>query len=280
MTHKRLLIILICFIVVAGAAVAGGTIFRVRNVEIRFTHDLWYLDSEIYWLNPAMHQSLDFVVGRSSLFGVNRDRITQSIEETDPRVRVTNIEVFAPNRLEVRVRERFPVFRFGNYALDMDLRFVTSASVVDSRGEPLICITGQIELPQGTQLGIGDFLGDFFTEQDIRENLRIEMLLNKTSLLWGQGEGLREDGQTRLISSIEFGYYLFAVPEMTLNFRNEDVNIVPYITTVRISDIREDYNFRAMLTHVWDVRAFLIQRTGHALVFVNNSGRIDLVWLD
>jgi len=270
MTNKRLLAILVVFIVVAGLAVATGSIFRVRQVDIRFTNDLFFLQEYEASLLPALHNRLDFVVGRSSLFGIDRDRITNEIENHDPRVRVTNIEVFAPNRLEVRIRERYPVFRFGRYALDMNLRYVTRATVVGTR--PLVDITNQIDLPEGTTLTIGDFIGDKFDFQNEIETLRINRLQDIASLFWGQG--LREDGVTNLITSIDFTYYLNGEPEMTLNFRNEENQHAPPVTKVTLSDISVEYNFRAMLTHVWDVKAQLSQMTGHYVAWVDGNGRV------
>jgi len=149
----------------------------------------------------------------------------------------------------------------------MNLRYVTRVGVVGTH--PLVDITNQIELPQDTTLTIGDFIGDKFDESDTTEMLRITRLYEIASLFWGQD--LREDAVTSMISSIVFTYYLNGEPEMLLNFRNEENPLAPPVLMVTLSDIRDEYNFRAMLTHVWDVKAQLSQMPGHYRAYIENG---------
>ena len=54
---------------------------------------------------------MPFTHRRNAIFGIDRARIRNTIEETNTRVRYTNSEIRFPNRLEIRVRERYPVFQ-------------------------------------------------------------------------------------------------------------------------------------------------------------------------
>ncbi|MCL2755961.1 MAG: hypothetical protein FWE45_02805 [Firmicutes bacterium] len=275
MTNKRLLAILIVFIVVAGLAVAGGSIFRIREVNIQFTTpELDFLQPYEARLLNELHAELGFVIGRSSIFGVDRNRITRTIENHDPRIRWTNTEVFAPNRLQISIRERFPVFQFGNYALCMDLRYVVQANrILPNR--PLINITsgvgtGGIELPNDAQFVLGTFMRDLIPVEQPRDLLLTNRLIDLAYLFWGQD--LREDGITSLISSIYLNDWFEGERSMRLNFRNPLASQhLPYETVVSLRGIDNQTHFREMLTHVWDVRAAMSQDPGHYIAYMQGG---------
>ena len=112
MKNRRLLIILVVFICIVTFAVLGGVLFAVRTVDVSFANKFDFFDEE---QRPRLEQDLresilPFTMRQNSIFSINRQKITAAIENTNKRVRVTNIEVKSINKLVITVRERYPVF--------------------------------------------------------------------------------------------------------------------------------------------------------------------------
>ena len=273
MTNKRLLVILIVFIVLGGIAAAGGTIFVVRDVEIRFANELQYLqDDEGALLNRFNHSTRNYTHGRNTLFGIDRSRITYIIENEDQggdyRVRVTNIEVQFPNRLVITVRERYPVFQINIGAgqrkvFDNQLRFITSVQV----REPIVNITGQINAPNIMSLQYGDHLDDLFvganleylkydrgfTEYMAREQLlKVHRLRDSANLFMARHN--YEDAFTHMFLAIEFE----AGPNERVDMifimrdRNLQVEIWGIGGFHSIAQIQDNAVFRLLMAHAFE----------------------------
>jgi hypothetical protein len=108
---KRLLCILIIFIILSGMAVIGGTVFIVREVEINIVS----ADSEVLpneALSKAKMQSeIEYLKGKSILFSVKESEIQAKIEAAETLVKVKNIKAEFPNKIVIDVRGRYPVYK-------------------------------------------------------------------------------------------------------------------------------------------------------------------------
>ena len=94
--------------VVGTFAILGSVLFRVREVTVKFTNDLVYYKSEDEERLLASIHSITH--GKNSILGINRKKIERTLEQ-ETRIRVTNIEVKFPNRIEIKVHERHPVYK-------------------------------------------------------------------------------------------------------------------------------------------------------------------------
>ncbi|MCL2846822.1 MAG: hypothetical protein FWE38_03975 [Firmicutes bacterium] len=258
MANRRLLIVLIVFIAVAGLAIAGGSIFRVRTIEVRFTNTLDYIgEPNRTAVQNSLATSIAFQHGRSSLFGVDRTRIRTTIEAEDFRVRVTNIEVRFPNIIRVSVRERYPVFeyRIDNRRLifDSQLRYVVPGNQIPTNRN-IIDITGQLgATPEYlSTLMPGDFFFDILGPADTEVALRARRLVEIADLFWARNN--YEDSINHLFYSIEFPFLSAAwanTEDMFLTRRGSGGG--PTNTFIWIRGITHEGDFRRMLTSVWDV---------------------------
>lgn len=259
MRTKRLLVILIIFILIGGTGIAVGQIFIVRNIDPTFVNHLAYIDNEAIIQNN-IRENLEFVRGRSILFSVDRTRIRETVEDVDYRIRVTNIEAVFPNTIRISLRERYPVFSFTHpngqrMILDSQLRFVTDELDNESN---LICIIGQVDVPITVAPVTGMFLTDFFKGDyyDSEQMMRIARLRELAELFFGQIY-LYEDSLTHL-----FNNFAFDTPEpndMLLTFT------IPG-KTVRIRDITNPSRFFEMIDLVWDTLVVVNQRPGNFVV--------------
>jgi len=261
MLNKRLLIILIVFITLATVATIGGTVFVVRGINIRFTNTLEYLAADEPQIIHNLEQELNFARGRSTIFSVNRGRIRRTIEEHEPRIIVTNIEVL-PTRIEIRVRERYPVFEFQHggqrIVMDRHLRFVTRSQITT---RSLIDITGQIAPPPASRIEIGDYLDHLFYGVETLEAEGYIARMNRlrlTAAIFWDGDTL-EDALTHLFNAITFtSTQITPDPggrfDMVLSIRRLYAPFGFSGTSLHLMGVEDDNVFREMLRFTWDVR--------------------------
>jgi len=269
MASRRLLAVLIVFILVAAVAIAGGTIFRVRHVEIRFANELEYIYDEIGTINQ-LRASVEFTMGRNSLFGVDESRIRQTIEEENFRVRVTNVESIFPSEIRITIRERYPVFRYNISAtqsmfFDNQLRFVTRTMPA---GRSTVNITGQLGFSP-----VGLLLGEHLTEAIITEAQldRLHRLVGLAELFWARNNF--EDSLNHLFYSMEFQVHSGGV-HMRL-VRRDQTTRGPSPTQIIMQDVGIELNFRRMLTHIWDVlENYSLHLVGTYSVWIASDGRV------
>lgn len=179
MKNRRLLTILIIFIVIGTFAVLGSALFAVRNVTVQFTNEPIFQKDEEAQVESSLRSSvLGFTQKKNAIFGINREKIKSTIEEANTRVRVTNIEVKFPNRIEIKIRERYPVYKlqFGDGTTAVmcgQLRVLEKLDAaalndleVNKVKWPLIVIPDEI----GTGLELDDFqVGDYLTELENKD---------------------------------------------------------------------------------------------------------------
>lgn len=288
MLSRRLLVVLIIFILLAGIGIASGQIFVVRHIEPTFVNDLAYIRNREH-VYSQIRSSLGFVQGRSILFSLDRDRVQNTIEDVDYRVRVTNIEAVFPNTLRINVRERYPVFRFDYNGqvliLDSQLRFVTD-DLTYVNPDNLININNQLSF--GTRINdhlvdgkipTGTFLHDFLSNEDTLSPAEIEQLVRIDRLrdlaeLFFWANNLNEDSQVHLFSSFIFNHPDpdFSEPNnLYLKFRNDDD------TTIRIRNLNDSTRFIEKIQLVWDVWELLNLDAYHYIAefcYINNRVQV------
>jgi len=182
--NRRLLIILIVFICIGTLAVLGSTLFALRTVNVTFSSYFSFLrDMEtgevlrVEDVQASLKNSIwQDVKHKNTLFGINDNKVRDTIESANTRVRVTNIERKFPNRLEITVRERYPVYKmqFGDKTVVICgyLRVIEHLDAVEfekylekADGWPLIVIPTEIGAGLTlADLPVGVFLTDMITE--------------------------------------------------------------------------------------------------------------------
>jgi len=161
MKNRRLLIILLTFIVVGTLTVLGGVLLSVDVVTVTFSNEFDFFKGEDpNDIADSLRVSvLPVTMDKNNLFGINDKKVIKAIEEDNEtygsRVRVTNIERKFPNRVEILVRERYPVYKLalGNdmtavvcgrlYVLDI-LNEDDFATLEDTASWPLIVMPPEV----------------------------------------------------------------------------------------------------------------------------------------
>jgi hypothetical protein len=117
------LIILVIFIVLAGMAIIGGTVFRVRNIKIV---PISFSSLDITAVNNKLQPHLDYLNGKNILFNTDKDAIKKIVEDNEIFLKVVNIKAEFPNTIVIDVRERYPVYLYKGagktFVLDAEMR--------------------------------------------------------------------------------------------------------------------------------------------------------------
>jgi hypothetical protein len=216
--------------------------------------------------------------GKSILFGLNRDKIKHSIEDADPLVRVTNIEAKFPNRIEIKVQERYAMYYVTNNnstaILDYELRILSVDPTLVGYYGDLINLTPE-ENPQFEFVDMDNFifsvgknLKNFVTDEFKDE---IDDLIFMAELFFGDSH--RESELRALIDFIEFDRPLQSMviklkkdPLMQLDFIN--IEIRGYKT-----------RFAEKLTAVWSFVQTTDYRSGWAMVEETYDGKLHSAWI-
>lgn len=185
--------ILLVFVFVGGLAISSVFVFRVQDVKIMLIATNPDITSETQ-RNTYLSGVKSVAGGENIIFSLDRKAITREIQG-DYRVRVTNIEAKFPNRIDVIVRERYPVFYFTDdrgtpevgdditAILDYELQIIsTDTALIDhlvgTTSVHLINISGQLGTPKPTfsTFQMGDNLRSFITNEYIEKAGLIELV--------------------------------------------------------------------------------------------------------
>lgn len=206
---------LLLFVVLGAAAVTSAVVFRVQKVEVILADsDYVYLENKGAADTAVAKYKKDaekVVKGKNIIFSVNRDRIKSAVE-ADPYIRVKKIEAKIPNKLEIIVEERYPMYHISHggksAALDIDLQIVKDVTVDNPetgfvKRFDLISITGgQFDLSNDfTQFKVGDNLTDFIASNTYR--VRATTLVYMAKLFEG-GMQYKEVDLCYLLQKIDF----------------------------------------------------------------------------
>ncbi|MCL2851048.1 MAG: FtsQ-type POTRA domain-containing protein [Firmicutes bacterium] len=273
MTHKRLLVLLIVFIFVAAIGISAGTIFVVRNVEVDFRGDLDYLYAYREQIQTDLDQRARSIRGRNILFGVNRRALRENIEGVDNRIRVTNIEMHFPNRVVIRVRERFAVYGIqtqsgSTFIFDMHMRFVsqnTDHNVIDI-GEQFISDSGGNSIRpldisrldekfNAGDFAVGSYLDNLFipepdepdTAHFVDQRAKVSALRNLASLYWGAD--IFEDSVRHMFYSVLFSVSPHDEFVMRITLRHQEHSTASG-SIIEINGVDDITEFGLMLANI------------------------------
>ena len=252
MLNKRLLAWLLVFVFIGGAILASALVFRVQDVRVHFAHT-----QTVFVDKDEATDSFERIVtnvagGRNIIIGLNRNRIIRAVEEADPRIRVRQIEARFPNRLNVRVQERFPMYfiQYGGLTaiLDYQLQIVSNerrfvdGGIDIGEGWRLIDISEQFTLNKYFMtFEIGDNLSQF-APYDVG---RMETLILMSRLFFGQK--IMEEEICHLVEKIDFNASDAPPNTMVMVLRDP----LRWTTSIRI-EIRDfGYNFNDKLARAW-----------------------------
>ena len=177
MNKKKIAIIISSSILIAIVlilAILFGAVFRVRQQVVVFSNDYdWLASSESRIVTASGLKN------GTSIFGVDKEKITQNIEATYPYVRVTQIRIKNATTIEYRINRRFETFYVADsgkfYVLDEYLKVLDILPNENRSDEP----TNLIKI-NSTELGITgntqvcDFIGNDFY-QNVIKNTYISM---------------------------------------------------------------------------------------------------------
>jgi len=276
MKNKRLLAMLIVFVFVASTAIMTGTVFVVRSYSISFRNSPEFITDPSATISRIRAAVNPYVEGRNILFGLDRAHITEEIESTDPRVRVTNIEARFPNRLEITVRERYPqfVYRGDGRTLILDSRL----RIVDDRplARNLIDISGEFYLNVRTAT-IGTYLFDYLPETTVHNRhyrTMMERLTNVPEFFYVRYN--REDALNHLFSTIEF---CTIRGELDVRLMISSATIPGAIRTeILVQGIEDEMQFFEMFRSVWHVKEEEARLfPGLYRVFITDEGTLRVV---
>ena len=271
-----------------GAAISSVLIFRVHVVNIEFRNDvdyIGYIKGEEEAIKLYEQKALSVVKGRSILIGVDRKKITEAIESADNLVRVTNIEAKVPNKLEIRVRERYPQYYYddetsGRMAImDVTLTIVTDGDDFDKINEMRDENKKLIEISNKYFNVTEDFAefnqGDSFSDYCVSESdfLKCQRLVDTAALFAGQG--MYEDTLNHLFSDIKFGDDIF-LDNMIFTIRSEYAQ--GSIIYIEIRD--RDENFPKKIATAWQIFIEISDYDpGRILVESGGGDKVEWKWI-
>jgi hypothetical protein len=224
---RALIVLLLVLVIVGGVVLSSVLIFRVQDIKVTFTNDPVLIVRRGLSLNLGVdsrsveatqvgvyeRRVRDAVGGKNILFDLDRELITSIIEE-DPLLRVTNIEAKFPNRLEIKVQERYALFMYRSFddpdapvaVLDRELRVIsTEVSIVAFYGN-LIDLTNQFT-HNNMPFEVGKSLQDFvMTDGDAGiASERMETLVTLWQFFGDQSQPrYSEEWIRHLIQGVEF----------------------------------------------------------------------------
>lgn len=147
MKTRVLVAMLIIFILVAGVCITCGTVFVVREVEIK--------DVTVQSANPLTEEEKAELIskcglqGKNILFNLNQNKINQNVKEVNAKFKLHSVTAKFPNHVTLVISRRVPVYYDANYMYDAEMCIVGSGTT-----ENLIDITNvNLQLNDGLKAG-------------------------------------------------------------------------------------------------------------------------------
>jgi hypothetical protein len=282
MRHKRLLVCLLLAIFVGGVVVSGAFVFRVSEISVTFTEISYkIIANEAEAEADCVSAAKGVAKGKNILFGLDRDKVKKEIER-DPRVRVTNIEAKFPNKLDIKVKERFPIFVVsaqGRVAiLDYELQVISTqpeASLNLGAGVRLVDIGDQFELTNQFSLVVpGDNLEDFLAVP--LERSRAETFT--TLVLYFLGQGHSEFQICKLIQTVDFMSPDAPFGSVVVTLTEPVLETAARWKSIRIQIHDYQVNLGAKLQIAWEVLSTTDYQNATLFVYARD-GEIACGWV-
>jgi len=259
MKNKRLLVILLLFIFIGGAAVSTAVVFRVEKINIilldKLDQEKYMSTSEISNVLADSKQKVKGVVRKKNLlFSVNDKKVRNAVETGDARIKVANILRKAPNTLNVEIHERYPMYYliYGTRTaiLDSSLQIVSHDEGLLVSFD-LINITAQFEDLNDSfeDFKPGDNLCDFALTTVDKEHAKALVDMAKIFARSDLDGGYKEADLARLIQNIDF--YAPATPDdnMTIVLRDPRPEAGSFHLNIEIRHFQT--NFGAKIFMAW-----------------------------
>jgi len=289
MKNKRLLVILLVFVILGGAAVSSALVFRVQKIEVVFMNETEYIADKNLALSSYTASAKKVAKGKNILIGLDRTKLKNEIEK-DPQIRVNlnDIEAKFPNKLEIRVRERYPIYMFthtpsGRTAImDAELRIVTDERdlakfTARPEGFELINISGDKNrlaafdvTPDFVSFRVGDNISNYIDDSHIK---RAEHLILMAQLF--NAQDYKEDALCHLLQDIDFDADKTTPPTaptntMVILLRVHDSQ--QYQNNIRLEIRNFETRFNEKLKEAWDC---LQKKSGYQLGWIVSDEDLD-----
>lgn len=179
--HKKLIIALSVILgVFLVLLILGLTVFTLKTVEVDFKSETQFFSDE----RIQTIQDNDAIKKGSSIFGVSKKEIKNTLEKDYPYIKVINIETVFPNKIVIHCAEREETYAI---KIDETLYFICDAEfkVLSVEKEyydgQAILFTGLENLIMNSnRANTGDFL-EFSSEEEVLKNIGTSLLqANKT----------------------------------------------------------------------------------------------------
>ena len=262
MKNKRLLIILIVFVCLGTVAILGGVVFTVKTIDISFLGKPDYFSgTEKAKLEDDIRETISFMYNKNILFQFDQKKIKSSIEDNDNffRIRIMNIEAHFPNRIEIRIRERYPVFKYTvdaakTFVLDGQLRIIDNKIPTQENGNErsLVDITEQIPTENLQEAVIGSYLKDYLPESNNDAKERYDILF--ALMPFFAKNYSNEDAVSELFLSAEF----------FTEYSGSDSDFV-FVLTQRVNNPHTEPERNFFVIEIWDAK-------------IRFGDKLELVW--
>jgi|GEM_PF-1953737 len=284
--NKRLIACLLVLIFVAGFAVSSALIFRIQEINLLWanTPAREIIPNKDAAIARYTREAKDVAGGKNIFTGINRKKIAAAIEASDPLVRVdaSSIEAKFPNKLEIRVQARYPMYYVQQSGLTaiMDYEFQIIShepSMIEQFN--LIDLNEQFDLvSEFTSFELGQNLREFIVDKT-----RVDTLVLMSRLFFGGATfsvgnqklelgKYSEERLCHLIQAIGFNAQDIQHGSMMLFLANERNEII----RVEIREYKEF--FEQKLLKAWYTYQF---RTGFqpGLIIVDSDTEMTTLWL-
>ncbi len=167
MKSKRLIALLIIFVIIVGVVALNSTIFALQTVELNWLTTRVELKGEN---TDSLLKNVDMPLGESVFF-LNKNKIMSACEKNNAYLQVVSIETVFPNKIVMHVAERRQLYSIkisdSSYAIiDKNLKVMNLISsdelfLVDETIRPVIVsVTGftvvEDDIAVGEKISLGD----------------------------------------------------------------------------------------------------------------------------
>lgn len=149
--NKRVAILFACVAVFIVLVVLGAAVFVIREITVLAPESLAELKPKIV--------SDSNIKQNTSIFSLSAERVTESIEKSNPYVMVVEVERVFPNSIRIRVEERKPLIGVvaedgsGTVLLDEDLKIL---DITNDIADKKIAMVGGFVLTGISNANIGE----------------------------------------------------------------------------------------------------------------------------
>jgi hypothetical protein len=224
-------------------AIIGGTVFRVRKINIVFTSTSTLNRDNV---SKQLARELDYLKGKSILFGMDKQKIKDTVEKSEILAKVINIKAEFPNTITIDIRERYPVFIYREtptqkFVMDAEMRVLYKNDYPDNEDD----------LTDITSVGSGLFKtniakGEYITGDGINNQAKIDLI--KIIPDFFASNGNYEASVIHQIRDISFGQDETGVITMNINVKPENHNA----TDVQLKVIKTPSDdFAELFACVW-----------------------------